>query len=391
VDDQALDAPPADDAGTLPSSDNPDSFAAVMLGFARTLRHAGVPATPDRVQAMLSALEYLDVLVANDVYWAGRLTLCAEPADLQRYDIAFAAYFGGHTIPMPSSKTVRASGITNSGFERSDELPDVVEDGSDDQSPAVAASLAELLRTRDLREMSASERDQINRLFELLTPRVGQRRTRRYRPGHHGAVDLGRTVREVLKHGGEPAELARKKRRTKPRPLVLLIDVSGSMEPYADALLRFAHAAVRAAPYRTEVFTFGTRLTRVTRELRLRDADRALEGAASAIPDWSGGTRLGEMLKAFLDLWGQRGAARGAIVVLASDGWERGDPALLGEQLGRLARLAHSLIWVNPHKGRDGFAPVTGGMIAALPHIDELVAGHSFESLQRLATAISTA
>jgi uncharacterized protein len=156
-------------------------------------------------------------------------------------------------------------------------------------------------------------------------------------------------------------------------------------------MLRFAHAAVRAAPYRTEVFTLCTRLTRVTRELRRRDADRALESAAAAIPDWSGGTRLGDMIKGFLDLWGQRGAARGAVVVLCSDGWERGDPTLLGAQLARLARLAHAVIWVNPHKGRDGFAPVTGGMVAALPHIDELVAGHSFDSLAQLATAISVA
>src|SRR6185437_12374972 len=142
---------------------------------------------------------------------------------------------------------------------------------------------------------------------------------------------------------------------------------------------------------RCDVFTLGTRLTRVTRELRRRDADQALVAAGSAIPDWSGGTRLGEMIKAFLDIWGQRGAARGAVVVLCSDGWERGDPTLLGAQLARMARLAHSVIWVNPHKGRDGFAPVTGGMVAALPHIDELVAGHSFESLVDLAAAISAA
>ncbi len=235
-----------------------------------------------------------------------------------------------------------------------------------------------------------AERDEINRLFELLVPRVGQRRTRRYHPSNRGPVDLSRTVREVLRHGGEPSELARRQRRRKPRPLVVLIDVSGSMEPYADALLRFAHAAVRSAPFRTEVFTLGTRLTRVTRELRRRNADNALAAAGRAIPDWSGGTRLGDMIKAFLDLWGQRGVARGAVVVLCSDGWERGDPTLLGDQLGRLARLAHSVIWVNPHKGRDGFAPATGGMLAALPHIDALVAGHSFAALQELAAAISS-
>ncbi len=203
-------------------------------------------------------------------------------------------------------------------------------------------------------------------------------------------MDAARTIRRMLAGGGEPAALARQRRRTKSRRLVLLVDVSGSMQPYADALLRFAHAAVRASPTRTEVFTLGTRLTRVTRELRRRDPDRALADAGRAIPDWSGGTRLGDMIKAFLDLWGQRGLARGAIVVLCSDGWERGDPALLGEQVARLDRLAHRVIWVNPHKGRDGFAPVTGGMVAALPHVDELVAGHSFASLERLARSLAS-
>jgi uncharacterized protein with von Willebrand factor type A (vWA) domain len=173
--------------------------------------------------------------------------------------------------------------------------------------------------------------------------------------------------------------------------LVLLLDVSGSMSPYADVLLRFAHAAVRVNPNRTEAFTLGTRLTRVTRQLRLRDADQALQAAGSAVPDWSGGTRLGETLRAFLDIWGQRGTARRAVVVLASDGWERGDAALLGEQMARLARLAHRVVWVNPHKGKDGFAPATGGMLAALPHLDELVAGHSFEALRTVAEVIARA
>jgi uncharacterized protein with von Willebrand factor type A (vWA) domain len=172
---------------------------------------------------------------------------------------------------------------------------------------------------------------------------------------------------------------------------VLLVDVSGSMTPYADALLRFAHAAVRARPASTEVFTIGTRLTRLTRELRRRDADRALEASGHAIPDWSGGTRLGEVLKAFLDRWGQRGTARGAVVVVCSDGWERGDAGLLGEQMVRLRRLAHAVVWVNPHKGRDGYEPLTGGMQAVLPSVDHFVAGHSMAALERLSAVIQRA
>jgi uncharacterized protein with von Willebrand factor type A (vWA) domain len=361
----------------------------IVLGFARTLRHAGVPATPDRVQAMLLALSHLDVLDPADTYWAGRLTLCGDPADLERYDAAFAAYFSGRELPVARrpapSVRLRAAPLTV-------EVPaDEGGEASDAPHLLARASRQEVLRQRDVTKLSAAERDEVRRLLALLAPRVGRRRTRRYGPAQAGSVDLERTVRRMLHQGGEPSRLARRERRRKPRKLVLLVDVSGSMEPYSDALLRFAHAAVRAAPYRVEVFTLGTRLTRITRELRQRDPDRALGSASGAIPDWSGGTRLGDSMKAFLDLWGQRGVARGAIAVLFSDGWERGDPSLLGEQMTRLARLAHTVVWVNPHKGKDGYLPVTGGMVAALPHIDHLVAGHSVAALERLVGVIADA
>jgi len=204
-------------------------------------------------------------------------------------------------------------------------------------------------------------------------------------------VHPARTVRRALRDGGEITQLMRRRATPRPRRVVLLIDVSGSMSPYADALLRFAHATVRARPATTEVFTIGTRLTRVTRELRLRDPDRALAASSSAIPDWSGGTRLGEVLKAFLDRWGQRGTARGAVVVICSDGWERGGPELLGEQMARLRRLAHAVVWVNPHKGREGYQPLTGGMQAALPWIDSFVAGHSLAAFEELSGVIQHA
>ncbi|MBX6356181.1 MAG: VWA domain-containing protein, partial [Micromonosporaceae bacterium] len=191
--------------------------------------------------------------------------------------------------------------------------------------------------------------------------------------------------------GGGAGGRARRRRRDKPRRLVLLLDVSGSMAPYADALLRFGHAAVRRRPTLTEVFTLGTRMTRVTRALRHRDADAALTAAGAAIPDWHGGTRLAESLKAFLDRWGQRGTARGAVVVLCSDGWERGDPAALAAQVARLSRLAYRLVWVNPHRGKPGYAPLAGGMAAALPYLDEFVAGHSLAALEELVEVISRA
>ena len=367
----------------------PKDAVDIVLGFARTLRHAGVPATPDRVQAMIMALGHLDVLDPADTYWAGRVTLCGDPADLDRYDAAFAAYFSGRDLP-PARRP--APSVRLRAAPLAVDVP--AGDGTEtSEGPQLIgrASRQEVLRQRDVTNLSAAEREEVRRLLNLLAPRVGRQRTRRYGPAQRGRVDLEHTVRRMLHQGGEPSRLARRARRHKPRKLVILVDVSGSMEPYADALLRFSHAAVRAAPFRVEVFTLGTRLTRITRELRQRDPDRALGAAAGAIPDWSGGTRLGDSIKAFLDLWGQRGVARGAIAVLFSDGWERGDPSLLGEQMTRLARLAHIVVWVNPHKGKDGYSPVTGGMIAALPHIDHLVAGHSLAALERLVEVIGSA
>ena len=356
-----------------------------VLGFARTLRHAGVTASPDRVEAMIAAMGALDVLDATDVYWAGRLTLCGGPDDLDRYDAAFAAFFGGEA-PRPRKSTgpdqqrvVQSAPIEASGTG---------EDGGEPSDLATKASGDEVLRHRDVGELTIAERDQLRRLFTRLVPAVPMRPSRRRRPGPHGSVHPARTVRRALHDGGEVSRLMYHRARPRPRRVVLLVDVSGSMSPYADALLRFAHAAVRARPASTEVFTIGTRLTRVTRELRLRDPDKALAASGGAIPDWSGGTRLGEVLKAFLDRWGQRGTARGAVVVVCSDGWERGGTELLGEQMARLRRLAHAVVWVNPHKGREGYEPLTGGMLAALPSIDAFVAGHSMAAFEELSGVI---
>lgn len=172
---------------------------------------------------------------------------------------------------------------------------------------------------------------------------------------------------------------------------MLLVDVSGSMEPYADSILRLAHRMSHAVPGRVEVFTIGTRLTRVTTALRLRDPDEALKAAGQSVPDWSGGTRLGETIRAFTGRWGQRGVARGAVVIIASDGWERGDPQLLGAQVARLHRLAHAVVWMNPHRGKVGYQPVQGGIAAMLPHVDAFVAGHSLASFAELLTVVAHA
>jgi uncharacterized protein with von Willebrand factor type A (vWA) domain len=255
----------------------------------------------------------------------------------------------------------------------------------------VSASPEEILRTRDVAVLTARERAEVRRLLALLAPATAPRRTRRRRPASRGEVDPRGTVRAMIRNGAEPTALRRRGRLRRPRRLVLLVDVSGSMTPYADALLRFAHAAVRRRPTRTEVFTLGTRLTRVTRALRHRDPDAAQAAAAAVIPDWHGGTRLADSLRAFLDRWGQRGTARGAVVVICSDGWERGDPAPLAAHLRRLNRLAFRLVWVNPHRGKAGYAPLAGGMAAALPFCDDFVAGHSLGALEELVEVIARA
>lgn len=354
-----------------------------VVEFARQLRLAGAVVPPTRVHTMLSALAELGADSVPSVYWAGRFTLCASPEDIDRYDEVFAAFFGGRRpaapprVPVEPTYQLVAIPADHAGTGETDH---------DDEPPhqLATASRIEVLRHRDLAELNATERAEVHRFLGLLAPIGPERITQRRRPSSAGPVDPRRTVRAMLHHGGEPAELLRHRRARRNRRLVFLIDVSGSMAPYADTLLRFAHAACRVRAG-TEVFTIGTRLTRVTRELRRREPASALAAASAVIPDWRGGTRLGAELKEFLDRWGQRGTARGAIVVIASDGWERGDPALLGEQMARLRRLARSVVWVNPHRGRAGFVPRTGGMLAAIPHVDRLVAGHSLGAMEDLA------
>jgi len=246
-----------------------------------------------------------------------------------------------------------------------------------------------VLRHRDLDELTAAERAELHRLLAAFAVPGELRRSRRWRSARRGPIDADRTMRELLRRGGEPVRLRRRAHPRRPRRVVLLVDVSGSMGSYADALLRFAHVAARRSASRTEVFTIGTRLTRVSRELRQRDPDAALAAATAAVPDWRGGTRLGELLKEFLDRCGQRALARGAVVVVLSDGWERGDVRLLAEQTARLQRLAHRVVWANPRKGHAGYAPLAAGMAAALPHVDDFVEGHSLAALERLAAVVA--
>jgi uncharacterized protein with von Willebrand factor type A (vWA) domain len=366
----------------------------LLLGFARALRGSGVPVTQDRTRAYLEATALVGLDDQRATYWAGRATLCSGPDDLDRYDQVFTAWFSGsdHPVARPAADertVVRAEldpGDGEGGAEPDEDLLNAM------------ASEAEVLRHRDIADMPAHELARLASMFETLQPRPPRRPGRRRTPWHRGDVDAHRTLRQMLSRMGEPGEIAWRRRSTRPRRVVLLVDVSGSMSAYADALLRLAHRfshpgrlSAGSAGRRVEVFTVGTRLTRVTRAMGMRDAERAIVAAGETVPDWSGGTRLGETLRIFLDRWGQRGLARGAVVVVFSDGWERGDADLLGEQMQRLHRIAHRVVWVNPHVGKDGYLPVQQGIVAALPYVDDFVAGHSLATFADLIEVVARA
>ena len=363
----------------------------ILLGFARALRAAGVPVTQDRAQGFLAAVALLGLDDQRATYAAGRATLCAGPDDLERYDQVFEAYFNARD-GLPRSRPAQPSVQAFSDLPATDATGEGA-DGADEVVRAMASD-TEVLRHRDVATMSTSERARLAAMFATLRPRPPVRRTARHQAWHRGDVDASRTLRASLRRLGEPAEIAWRRRGIRPRRVVLLVDVSGSMRGYADPLLRLAHRFTQAGRERrgvVETFTVGTRLTHLTRAMRLRDTERALVAAGETVPDWSGGTRLGETLRFFLDRWGQRGMARGAVVVVFSDGWERGDPSLLAEQMARLHRVALRVVWVNPHRGKAGYEPVQQGVLAALPYIDDFVAGHSLATYADLVEVVSRA
>ncbi|QCO97919.1 VWA domain-containing protein [Arthrobacter sp. 24S4-2] len=356
----------------------------ILLAFAAAVRSAGVKVTADRARNFVDAVGRLGLGRRATVFWAGRATLCASPDDLPTYQRTFEAWFAvehsSATRVSPSATSVSAASLDDDGG---------LEGGRNQQM--ALASRRERLRHRDVATLNDTERALLHRMFEELPVRLPTRQTRRKRADRHSDVDRVRTLRDQLRRGGEPGPLRRARAPRKSRRVVWLIDVSGSMAPYADSLLRLAHRVVEAAPLQVEVFTLGTRLTRVTGALRVPDAEKALALAGRAVPDWSGGTRLGEVLRAFNDRWGQRVVARGAVVVIASDGWERGDPALLGRQVERLHHLARRIVWSNPHRGKVGYEPIQQGIKAVLPHVDYFIGGHSMQSFKELLDVLANA
>jgi hypothetical protein len=375
-----------------------DDLTRVPVAFAGVLRAAGLDVPVGATVAYAQALAAVGDRGAAGAYWAGRATLVRRIEDVPTYDRAFAAFFGDAPPVAPTEPLRLVEVALDTAAD--DEAP-VDDDGEDDERDAedvraVRWSAQEVLAAKDLAACTPEELAEAHRLVADLRLRAALRPSRRRRPDATpragGRVDLRRTVRRAIRDGGEVGRPATSSAGTRPRRVVLVLDVSGSMAPYARGLARFAHAAVTARRRgQVEVFALGTRLTRITRQLASHDPDAAIAAAAGAVADWDGGTRLGEGLRAFNDRWGVRGVARGATVVVLSDGWDRGDPDELAAEVARLRRVAHKVVWVNPLKASPGYAPLARGMAAALPHLDEFVEGHSVNALRDLAEVLARA
>jgi uncharacterized protein len=378
-----------------------DAIVRKLVTFGRILREAGLEVGPGRLQDGLRALDAVRLDDRDEVYHALRCAIVSRHDDLEAFDAAFATFWERaprveltHRPPLmqldvPSQD--RSDPRRVDAHQAESEAGDGESDagGEEEDRPMAAVySSDELLRERDFARFGPDELRRARALVERIATASPRRRSLRSRPAHDGrTIDPRRTLHQAMRTGGHPIERAWRTHKTVPRRLIFLVDVSGSMEPYARAMTMFLQSAVRAGRH-VEAFTFGTRLTRLTPYLTGRDPDRALERAAAAVPDWAGGTRIGENLKAFNDVWGRRALTRGAVVVIASDGWERGDPQLLGSEMARLQRAAHTVVWVNPLAGGEGYRPLVAGMAAALPYVDLFLPGHNLNALEALADAL---
>ncbi len=375
--------------------------------ISRRLHDAGLPMTPERPADFARALTLVAPLTRRRLYWTARGVFVSDHAQVKAFDAVFAAIFAdrgdedafdpddAQTVAAPPDDRPKAAHETSADGTRAAPAPphsagqdEDDEDAAKVDVPLAMASDDEQLSDKSFDALDPCELAQLYRLMSRLELATPPRRTRRYEKARHGRhIDMRRTLRGSLRTGGDPIRLARRRRRIVRRRLVILCDISGSMEPYARAYLQFLTCAARAGP-NAEGFVFATRLTRLTRALTSRHPERAIQRAAAAAPDWSSGTRIGDALKQFNDRHGRRGMARGAVVVILSDGWERGDPMLVGREMERLARLAHRIVWVNPRVGASAFSVQAGGMVAALAHCDALVSGHSFDALGEVVEAI---
>ncbi len=360
--------------------------------FARLLHDAGLEAGPRRLTDATRALAFIDLKRQDDFRSALRSVFVSRKEDLPVFEAAFDIFWAppdpritagiipgrSRTLPLaPERAQVWASALGLNASQMSREQ-------QPKEYPASSSgySSEELLRHKDFEDMTWAETEQVRRLLESAPWRVAERRTRRLRPARTGRIDLRRSARHAIRSSGELMTLFRRKPRVRRRPLVLICDVSGSMERYSRLLMIFAHAIARREDL--EAFVFSTRLTRITRLLRHRDLDRALESVSKGVHDFSGGTRIGDAVGDFNRRWARRVLGHGAVVIIVSDGWDRGDPAHLTAELIHLRRSAHRLIWLNPLLGTEGYEPLTRGMAAALPHCDDFLAAHNVAALEDL-------
>ena len=360
----------------------------LVAGFVHALRKGGLSVTVSQSTLFRAALDVVGLGRGIDVYWAGRSTLVLKHEHVPMYDAMFLAFFHHNT----SGFSMRFDDIAELQDQLATDEGDDGGDGEGDQETEVLRfSRAERLYEKDFGDFEDAELREAERVMAEMRVRPATRRSRRRRRSNRGDThDLRRTVRAAMRRGGEPIDLHTTAPGERTRRLVLLLDISGSMESYARVLIRFAHAAV-VGRGNVEVFALGTRLTRITRQLATRDPETAVAAAAGQVEDWSGGTRLGDSIEAFVREWGIRGMARGSIVVVLSDGWDRGEPTAMRDAMERLQRLSHKLIWVNPLKAGPGYEPTAQGMAAALPFCDEFLEGHCLRSISELAAVISNA
>jgi uncharacterized protein with von Willebrand factor type A (vWA) domain len=373
-----------------------------LLLFGRLLRRLGLDVSHGRMTDLARALEHVEIGRRGDVYHAAHALLVHRREDMPLFDAAFEAFW------RPPRTGATALDLRAMGERRRFRRPRFAADPtaprasggdppreSEDRPPellrpVLSHSAREVLRHKDFAELTAEELDEVRALVHHLGLHLGERLTRRARAGGGPRLDLRRTLRRSMRRGGEVLEWAYREPRSKPRPLVVLADISGSMERYTRLLLLFAYGLAASLPQAVESFVFGTRLTRVTRELAGRDPDGALAAASRRVPDWSGGTRIGEALRAFNFAWGRRVLGRGAVVLIISDGWDRGDPAALREEMARLQRSCHRLIWLNPLLGGADYEPLARGIQAALPFTDDFLPAHNLASLEELARRLET-
>ena len=369
-----------------------------LILFGRLLRALGMDVNPSRMIDLVQALEHVNLAHKPDFYYTARCLLVHNRDDLPLFDQAFALFwraprekilweelFAFSSEPSEPQPIIappplqEREPIANDEAEVDEEVQQVIE-------VTQTYSIRERLRHKDFGDLTQEELRTVRQFMAQMVWELGLRRTRRQRPGRGQRLDLRRSLRRNLRYGGELIEWPSRQFKYKPRPLIVIADISGSMERYTRLLLHFIYSLTKRLEQQVEAFVFSTRLTRITRQLRGKEIDRALEEVSYEVSDWSGGTRIGDSLKAFNFEWGRRVLGRGAIVLLISDGWDRGDPVLLHQEIGRLQRSCHRLVWLNPLLGSTQYEPLTRGMQAALPYIDDFLPVHNLVSLETLAT-----